>query len=155
MIRIQLRRFLTMLAVCSVLLLFQCSRKQDGHSTIARSKDSTGTMDSSSASSSASVAVRPTYEQQQGKMLFARYCVVCHGIEGKGDGFNAFNLDPHPRDLSDKQYMSSCSDERLYQTIDLGGRGVNKSPSMPSWGGRLNRQEIGYVLDYVRSFSDR
>jgi mono/diheme cytochrome c family protein len=94
-----------------------------------------------------------TYEERQGKVLFVKYCSVCHGAEGKGDGFNAFNLEPRPRDLSDKQYMSAFSEERLYQTIDLGGRGMNKSPSMPSWGGRLSRQEIRYVIAFVQSMS--
>jgi mono/diheme cytochrome c family protein len=49
--------------------------------------------------------------------------------------------------------MGAFSEERLYQTIDVGGRGMNKSPSMPSWGGRLNRQEIKYVVTYVQSMS--
>jgi mono/diheme cytochrome c family protein len=155
MLHIPSSRFLSVLLVCSVVLFLQCSRKQDGHPNVAVSKDSTGAVESSSASSAVPTAIRLTYEQQQGKVLYEKYCAVCHGKEGKGDGFNAFNLDPHPRDLSDKQYISAFSEERLYQTIDLGGRGVNKSPSMPSWGGRLNRQEIKYTLDYVRSLSGR
>jgi len=32
-----------------------------------------------------------TYEQQQGKILYTKYCSVCHGEQGKGDGFNAYN----------------------------------------------------------------
>ena len=35
-----------------------------------------------------------------GKATFQHYCQTCHGETGAGDGFNAFNLDPHPRDLS-------------------------------------------------------
>jgi mono/diheme cytochrome c family protein len=155
MLHILSSRSLSVLLVCSVVLFLQCSRKQEGHPNIAVSKDSTATVDSSLTSSAASTAMRLTYEQQQGKALFDKYCAVCHGKEGKGDGFNAFNLDPHPRDLSDKRYMSAFTEERLYQTIDLGGRGVSKSPSMPSWGGRLKRQEIKYTLDYVRSLSGR
>jgi len=111
------------------------------------------TVDSAAATTSNVVSLVQTYEERQGKALFLRYCSVCHGVEGKGDGFNAFNLDPRPRDLSDKKYMGAFSEERLYQTIDVGGRGMNKSPSMPSWGGRLNRQEIKYVVTYVQSMS--
>jgi len=114
-------------------------------------KDSVSTPDSAAATPPTKASVLMTYEERQGKVLFLRYCSVCHGAEGKGDGFNAFNLDPRPRDLSDSKYMDAFTEERLYQTIDLGGRGMNKSPSMPSWGGRLNRQEIRYVMAYVQS----
>lgn len=81
-----------------------------------------------------------------------KYCAVCHGEEGKGDGFNAFNLDPKPRNFTDTIYMSALSDTRLLETIREGGRGVSKSPLMPSWAGRLNREEIEYVMLYVRNF---
>jgi mono/diheme cytochrome c family protein len=96
-----------------------------------------------------------SYEQRQGRVLYTKYCLVCHGAEGKGDGFNAFNLDPKPRDLSDARVMGSLSDERIVQTIAGGGRSVNKSPLMPSWGGRLHTDEITYLLAYIRTFQAR
>src|SRR3989304_1287603 len=94
------------------------------------------------------------YEERQGKHLYIRYCAVCHGQEGKGDGFNAFNLDPKPRDFTDSTYMNSLSGERLIETITEGGRGVNRSPLMPSWNGRLSGMEIEYIVSYIRRFSD-
>ena len=92
------------------------------------------------------------YEARQGKFLFTKYCAVCHGEDGKGDGFNAYNLDPKPRDFTDARLMQALTDERIAETISGGGRSVNKSPLMPSWGGRLKRREIGYLVRYVRSF---
>src|SRR6266498_3531699 len=41
-----------------------------------------------------------SYELRLGKGLYSHYCQTCHGETGAGDGFNAFNLDPRPRDLS-------------------------------------------------------
>jgi mono/diheme cytochrome c family protein len=142
-------------AFLALLLLSQCSSRRGGPQDASHAKDSVSTTDSAAAKPPVSKVALLTYEERQGKVLFMKYCSVCHGVEGKGDGFNAFNLDPRPRDLSDKQYMSAFAEERLYQTIDLGGRGMNKSPSMPSWGGRLNRQEIRYVIAYVESMSAR
>jgi mono/diheme cytochrome c family protein len=145
----------TSAAIVLLLLLAQCSSRQGGSQNASHAKDSVSNADSSAMKPPKATSVALTYEERQGKVLFVKYCSVCHGTEGKGDGFNAFNLDPKPRDLSDKLYMSAFSDERLFQTIDLGGRGMNKSPSMPSWGGRLNRQEIRYVIAYVQSMSAR
>ncbi len=148
------KRLLASFMVISLLLLLsQCSSQKGGPQNASHARDSVRTVDSAAATTSNVVSLVQTYEERQGKALFLRYCSVCHGVEGKGDGFNAFNLDPRPRDLSDKKYMGAFSEERLYQTIDVGGRGMNKSPSMPSWGGRLNRQEIKYVVTYVQSMS--
>jgi mono/diheme cytochrome c family protein len=142
-------------ALCLLLLLLQCSARRGGATNAIQTKDSVSIADSNAVRTSTFASTPLTYEERQGKVLFTKYCSVCHGTEGKGDGFNAFNLDPRPRDLSDKEYMSAFSEERLYQTIDLGGRGMNKSPSMPSWGGRLNRADIRYVIAYVQSMSAR
>lgn len=94
-----------------------------------------------------------TYEQQQGKNLYIKFCALCHGANGKGDGFNALNLDPEPRDFTDARYMNALSNERLVETISQGGRGVNRSVLMPSWGGRLSKDEIEFLVSYVRLFS--
>jgi len=94
-----------------------------------------------------------SYEQRQGKVIYTKYCNVCHGEQGKGDGFNSYNLDPKPGDLSDVHIMGALSDERIVQAVREGGAGINKSPLMPSWGGRLNKDEIGYVVSYIRMFA--
>ena len=96
-----------------------------------------------------------SYEERQGKHLYEQYCVVCHGQEGKGDGFNAFNLDPRPRDFSDSVYMNALGDKQAIETISGGGRSVNKSPLMPSYGWTLKKEELQYVASYVRTFSRR
>lgn len=95
-----------------------------------------------------------TYEQRQGKHVYIKYCAVCHGEQGEGDGFNAYNLDPGPRDFTETAYMSALSDARLAETISQGGRGVNRSVAMPSWGGRLSGEEIEFVVFYIRLFSE-
>jgi mono/diheme cytochrome c family protein len=142
-----------LIAICFLSALPQCSSQRSQPHTSSSAKDSVSNVDSAATASANAASMVLTYEQRQGKALFLKYCSVCHGVEGKGDGFNAFNLEPRPRDLSDKKYMSAFTEERLYHSIELGGRGMNKSPSMPSWGGRLNQQEMRYVVAYVQSMS--
>ncbi|MBI3579503.1 MAG: c-type cytochrome [Ignavibacteriales bacterium] len=106
--------------------------------------------DTAQSESPVVVAQLLSYEERQGMHLYKKYCMVCHGESGKGDGFNAFNLDPRPRNFTDARYMNSLSNERLLETVNQGGRGVNKSPLMPSWGHRLSKSEMEYVITYVR-----
>lgn len=136
-----------------ILLLPSCSRKNGLPQISSASPDSISAVDSSKIGLAAAASIRLTYEQRQGKNLYTKYCYVCHGIEGKGDGFNSFSLDPRPRDLSNSQYMKVLTDERLVETIREGGRGVNRSPLMPTWGGRMTKDELMYVVAYVRTFA--
>ena len=94
-----------------------------------------------------------TYSERQGKYLYTKYCAVCHGAGGEGDGFNAFNLNPKPRDFTDFEYMSNFSDDRLFEAISQGGRGINKSVNMPTWKNVLKDYQVNYVVSYVRHFS--
>lgn len=96
-----------------------------------------------------------SYEQRQGKILFTKYCAICHGTEGRGDGFNAYNLDPKPRNFTDARAMAGLDHMALYAIVDVGGKGVNKSPLMPGWGGRMNKQETEYVIAYIEALNPR
>lgn len=91
------------------------------------------------------------YEMQIGKQTFQTYCAGCHGDAGQGDGFNSFNLDPHPRDLSDPAFQKSKSNADLADTIRRGGAGVGLSSLMPPWGRTLDARHVDAVVLYVRS----
>lgn len=56
---------------------------------------------------------------KEGHALFEYYCAHCHGTKGRGDGFNADNMDPRPRDLTDRveEYMAGASNEEIYDVI--------------------------------------
>ncbi|MFI5251325.1 MAG: c-type cytochrome [Bacteroidota bacterium] len=134
-----------------LILLTGCAGKKAASTAQAPASDSTHT-DSLAITADQIPDKNLTYEQREGKHFFTKYCAVCHGDDGKGDGFNSFNLDPKPRDFTDSTLMSNLTDERIIQTITEGGRSVNRSILMPSWGGRLSKEEIRYVLSYVRLF---
>jgi mono/diheme cytochrome c family protein len=91
------------------------------------------------------------YELQIGKQVFQIYCVGCHGDAGQGDGFNSFNLDPHPRDLGDPAFQKSKSNADLADAIRRGGAGVGLSSLMPPWGRTLDARHVDAVVLYVRS----
>ena len=135
------------------LLSVSCSRHDASSPEQGLMRDSLLLVDSSDQSAAPWAGEAMSYEQRQGKNIYMKYCAICHGKEGKGDGFNAFNLDPRPRDFTDRKYMSALGDGRLLETISQGGRGVNRSPFMPSWRGRLNNAEIKYVASYVGRLS--
>jgi mono/diheme cytochrome c family protein len=92
-----------------------------------------------------------SYEVRLGRRVFQHYCQTCHGETGAGDGFNAFNLDPRPRDLSDPAFHKKKSDADLADAVRRGGAGVGLSSLMPPWGRTLSQAEVDQVVQYLRS----
>ncbi|MGA7992237.1 MAG: cytochrome c, partial [Thermoanaerobaculia bacterium] len=92
-----------------------------------------------------------SYEARLGKATFTHYCQTCHGETGAGDGFNAFNLDPHPRDLSAPEFQKKKSDAELADAIRRGGAGVGLSALMPPWGHTLSERQVDEVVLYLRT----
>jgi mono/diheme cytochrome c family protein len=91
------------------------------------------------------------YNAREGRELYRHYCLNCHGEAGKGDGFNAYNLDPRPRSLADSTFQARHSDADLLAAIRSGGGAVGLSTGMPPWGRTLNERQIQNVVDYVRT----
>ncbi len=131
-----------------------CQKKPEGTKQQHTAADTTQSADTTAQAPSARPVRNLSYEENQGAFLYGKYCAVCHGEEGKGDGFNAFNLDPRPRDLSDSSYMKALSNDQILQTISGGGRSVNKSPLMPAYGWTLGKDQIRHVALYIRSFAE-
>jgi cytochrome c oxidase subunit IV len=84
---------------------------------------------------------------------YKKLCAVCHGERGKGDGFNAFNLDPKPKSFSDSTVSGKFTDEFLYRVISEGGEGVELSASMPPYKYNLTEAEIRRLAEFVRVLS--
>lgn len=86
-----------------------------------------------------------------GKRIFAAYCAVCHGTEGRGDGPITGMFGPKPFDFTDKEGMAALRDLDLYDAIFSGGEAIGKTAFMPRWGGLLKEQEIRDVIAYIRT----
>jgi mono/diheme cytochrome c family protein len=89
----------------------------------------------------------------EGKKTYGYYCVHCHGEKGNGNGFNAENLDPKPRDHTDggEPYMAGRTNEELFEAVSNGGRAIGKSSFMPPFGGVLSEREVWSLVAYMRT----
>ena len=77
--------------------------------------------------------------------LYRRYCISCHGNDGKAKTSKGrFN---HARDLTDSQWQDDVSDERIFNSI-MNGRTV--SGNMPPFSRKLNEKEINSLVTFVR-----
>jgi mono/diheme cytochrome c family protein len=93
------------------------------------------------------------YNAREGRSLYRHYCLTCHGDEGHGDGFNAYNLDPKPRDLGDPAFQSKRTDDDLAAVIRSGGGVAGLSTGMPPWGRTLGERKIRNLVDYLRTLT--
>lgn len=84
---------------------------------------------------------------ERGQFHYQRYCAVCHGETGKGDGPVREQLSIPPADLTRLRHKNQGAFPfwRLYRTID-GREAVNGhgSREMPIWGNemRIAEQEL-------------
>ncbi len=92
--------------------------------------------------------------QRRGQGVYEHYCQICHGHQGRGDGFNSSTLTSPPRNFTDDAFWSQTTDEELTSTIADGGKSVGKSNLMPAWGLTLDRQQIRDVTAYLRKLSE-
>jgi mono/diheme cytochrome c family protein len=135
-----------------VLSLISCNEKPQPGKAIQKEKDSLAAAVADSLIRN-DPWIRYTYTERQGKQLFEQYCVVCHGQNGEGDGFNAYNLNPKPHSLADSTYMKPLSSETLTEVISFGGKGVNKSVLMPAYQNTLVKTQISNLVGYIETFT--
>jgi mono/diheme cytochrome c family protein len=145
------RRSSGVLLLLLALPVASCSRRPTSPPAAAQTPAAEAAAKSTPAPSTPAPSTPPpTYEIRSGRDIFRHYCQTCHGETGAGDGFNAFNLDPHPRDLADPAFQKK-SDADIRDAIRRGGAGVGLSPLMPPWGKTLGDRKIDDVVLYLRS----
>lgn len=87
----------------------------------------------------------------RGGVVFANYCVTCHGINADGNGRAARLYDPRPANLR----LSDKNDQYMLLIIRAGGQALARSQFMPPWGGELTDEQMRDVVSYLRSINDR
>lgn len=68
----------------------------------------------------------------EARQTFHTLCATCHGESGHGDGIAAANLNPKPRNYTDKRWQASVTDDQIRFIILNGGAAAGKSPVMPA-----------------------
>jgi mono/diheme cytochrome c family protein len=90
-----------------------------------------------------------------GQEIYDQLCWRCHGRSGRSDGPVSDAMDPRPRDLTDRQYMSGVSDEALLNVITHGGASAGKSPAMMAFKDVLSDDDIRDLVAYLRALCCR
>ncbi len=83
--------------------------------------------------------------ERKAPQLYRRYCVSCHGIDGKAK--TSKGKFSHARDLADAEWQAEVSDERIFNSV-MNGRNVRGN--MPAFADKLNENEINSLVTFVR-----
>ncbi len=84
-----------------------------------------------------------TGELARGRVVYARNCASCHGIQGKGDGKGAAGLSPKPANFAEQEYAATRVGFALWNGVS--------GTAMPAWRD-LEKADLASVAAVVRGF---
>ncbi|MCP4387548.1 MAG: c-type cytochrome [Gammaproteobacteria bacterium] len=87
-------------------------------------------------------------DPEHGLELYQKYCQVCHGVEGDGDGIMTNLIGIMPMDHTNPNETNSLDNQELMNSI-LDGKGRY----MPAWKGILNQSDVEALVSYIRLLS--
>jgi len=89
----------------------------------------------------ASLIAQESGKASSGQTTFKDKCVLCHGVDGRGN--TPLGKQLQAADLRSKK-VQILSDEKIHQIIHDG------QANMPAFADQLSTEEINYVITYVR-----
>lgn len=92
----------------------------------------------------------PSREEEQGRLIYERYCVFCHGRAADGFGINAPNLRLEPPALADARRLTQAIDRQVADRIAGGGMARGLPAGCPPWGRRLGAGNVQAVAAHLR-----
>lgn len=81
----------------------------------------------------------------RGKQLYEKYCLACHGPQGRGDGVT--KVDPPVADLTSNDVLLK-PDSRLLKSLHEG----RPNTAMDAWRSAMSEEALRDVLAYVLTF---
>jgi mono/diheme cytochrome c family protein len=82
-------------------------------------------------------------DRSRGRIVYARNCQNCHGIEGEGDGKGAAGLSPKPANFAGHEYTATRLGFALWNGVS--------GTAMPAWRD-LEPADLASVAEVVRGF---
>jgi Cytochrome C oxidase, cbb3-type, subunit III len=95
---------------------------------------------------------------ENGRRVYYRNCVFCHGDNMAGNGMFVHGLDPIPTNFSDQGALAMLRDTFLFWRIAKGGPGLPEEgapwdTAMPAWEKLLKEEEIWEVILFLYDFT--
>jgi mono/diheme cytochrome c family protein len=85
--------------------------------------------------------------EKRGRAIYKKNCSACHGDKGSTAIWARNGLNPPPRDFTTDQAKEELSRERMILSVTYGRPGTAMMP----FSSKLAPEEIGSVVDYIRS----
>lgn len=85
--------------------------------------------------------------ERAGAQLFRARCATCHGETGRGDGQNAYTLQPAPPDF--RETLPRTDPGYWRRIVEGGTLAVGRSPLCPPWGRNLAEHEVEALVAYL------
>ena len=86
--------------------------------------------------------------QQEGKVLFNTYCAVCHGVDGKGEGYIKYAYPVPVPDIS-RADLAARKDGFFFMKITNGGA------MMPAYGYAISKLERWQIITHLRTLQGK
>ncbi len=95
---------------------------------------------------------------ENGRRIYYRNCVFCHGDTLAGTGMFVHGLDPLPTNFTDQGAIAMLRDTFLFWRISKGGPGLPEeggpwATAMPAWEKFLKEEEIWDVILFLYDFT--
>jgi mono/diheme cytochrome c family protein len=96
---------------------------------------------------------------ENGRQVYYRNCVFCHGDNLSGNGMFVHGLDPIPTNLADGDTIANLRETFLFWRIAKGGPGLPEEggpwdTAMPTWEKFLKEEEMWDVVLFIYDFTN-
>lgn len=97
---------------------------------------------------------------ENGRKVYYRNCVFCHGDDLTGNGMFVHGLDPIPTNFADRGTISQLRDTFLFWRVAKGGPGMPEEggpwdSAMPAWEKMLKEEEMWEAILFLYDFTNQ